>query len=186
MASLSGWDNWDQGPVQRRIFVAEQDTVSDDHPISINVELIQSRVSAWETANVQVTLTYEGPSRGLLIHDQGCDIFNRRHGRSVQPEGLWLHSSTAHIKRKPGKWTRDRDPDEPRSFLLYGCSPVRYESGDSLQSEYAVWDDYRVEGYMKPETYRFERDITLYTKEQDEWKSNSTITWGFSLTVEEP
>lgn len=176
--------------VQRRISLAEQDTVPDEHALSINVELLRSRVTASETSKLRVTFTNEGDPWGLAINDGKCHIFNRGHGGSVQPEGLWLHWPNARIERKAGQWTRDRNPDESRLFSGYGCGAGRIERGESIQTEYAVWDDYRVEGYMEPDTYRFERNVTVYTTEQDggqeDWEQDSTFTWGFSLTVKEP
>lgn len=120
----------------------------------------------------------------------GCALFNRDRGGSDEPGGLWLYragaKSTDSVDRKEGKWVPAKSPDQPRKYPQYLCTPVEYEPGESVHTEYEVWDNYRVPGYLQPNTYRWEEDITI-RKDATATAgdpSSTTIKWGFSLAVE--
>ena len=64
--------------------------------------------------------------------------------------------STKWIDRSGDRWTRKADPDDPKAWAACGCLSRVYTEGESVTNEYVLWDDYRVEGYLVPDTYRFE------------------------------
>ena len=176
--------------LQRRVSLASQDVVAEEHELRLNVEVLDPTVTADRTALIRVTTTNEGPPRSLSIGRSGCDLLNRSRGGSDTPAGLWLHSPdrTEHIDRVPGKWVADRPATQGRAYPAYGCTPTTYESGNSLSNEYELWDDYRVEGYLTPGTYRWEEDIQVWKDATDAFGDDpsATLTWGFSLSVETP
>jgi len=63
-----------------------------------------------------------------------------------------------------------------------------------VSTEYVVWDDYRVEGYFEPGSYRWEEEIELWDRESwyrygDTIKTDTppnNVTWGFTLEVQSP
>ncbi|WP_248910790.1 hypothetical protein [Halocatena marina] len=65
---------------------------------------------------------------------------------------------------------------------------MEYEPGESIRTEYEVWDDYQVSGYLQPNTYRWEEDIHIWEDATVTAgnPSKTTISWGFSLAVEKP
>lgn len=173
--------------VQRRVALASQDSVADDHEIRIDVEILQPTITATHTARLQITTTNKGPKRAISIGTDGCALFSRSDGGSDEPPGLWLHSyeSAENITRDGNRWVRDNPTEQPRRFLAYGCHPKEYDAGESLTNEYVVWDDFLVDGYLEPGTYRWEENVSIQDEESDSGEP-ATITWGFSLTVENP
>lgn len=173
--------------VQRRMSLANVDEVREKYAVGIDAELSEETVTAAHTARLRVTVANEGEKRKLSAGEGMCNPFNREKGKSENP-GLWLHEpeDTEWIERKGDRWTRDRSPNEQRMFPNYGCLPREYEEGESVTTEYAVWDDYRVVGYMGPGTYRFEEQIRIYAPKYDDWKDTlGEFRWGFDLRVED-
>lgn len=179
------------GDVQRRMSLAGVDDVPDEHELTIDVELLESIVTAAHTAHLRVTATDESSrKRRLTIGTGRCNLFNRGKGQS-RPKGLWLHapSSTESIDRVGERWTADRDPDAARGFPMYGCGYPPAIHDEPIVNEYLVWDDYRVEGYMSPGTYRFETSIQVGGGSPISTATTATepeaeFTWGFALAVE--
>lgn len=177
----------ESGSDERRVSLAGVDDVPAKHAITIDVELLEETVTPDHTARLRVTTTNEGERRRLSVSEGRCNLFNRSGGASETP-GLWLHrpKSREWIEREGDRWTRNRDADEPRGYLMYGCGARSYDSGESVASDYLVWDDYREEGYMEPGTYRFGEDVLV--RSADETPSADTklaeFVWGFDLRVE--
>lgn len=174
--------------VQRRVSLAGVDDVPEKHQLTIDVELLESTVTAAHTARLRVTTTNEGPKRKISIMEDKCSLFNRTSGLSEQP-GLMLHrpSRTQWIDRPGNRWVRDRPSNEARVNAAYGCGNRIYSGGESIINEYLVWDDYQVEGYMTPGTYRFAEPVRIKPPGAAfETEPTAKFTWGFSLVVEEP
>lgn len=173
---------------QRTVMLESQDEVPDTHQVSINVDVLEPAITNSHTARIRLTTINEGPARSLSVGPDQCNLFNRNRAGSDDPAGLWLYQpeETEYLERKGERWVPDRPPSQPRSFAAYGCTPRFYESGESVQTEFVVWDDYRVDGYLKPGTYRWEEDIRIWedTKARDSDTPSTTFTWGFSLAVE--
>ena len=186
-SALSGDTPYPEGP-QRRVMVAEQDTVPAEYGLHMEIEMRQSRITHAQTAHLRLTATNEGHARGISFSDQKCALFNRQKGWSDNPRGLALHNPTAteYIDRKENQWVRDMPPDKSVGFDGYGCGVSTFESGATLTNEYLLWDDYRIEGYLEPGTYRWEEDIELteVPPQPDGPDTLATFGWGFSLTVE--
>jgi len=175
---------------KRDITIENVDSIDrEDVEITIDIEVLRSTVNPEQTARLRITTTNTGASRNLRHGPNRCSLFNRSHGAS-DPPGLWLHPPGAErwIDRANNRWTRDADPEKPRTFETYGCPPHPYKSGESVSNEYLVWDDYQTPGYMKPETYRFERNVTVYEYEEPspscpEQTEHSDFRWGFEIRV---
>jgi len=177
------------GKVQRRVSLASVDEVPNKYSLNIKVELLESTVTATHTARLRVTTTNKGKKRQISIGKDRCSIFNRNKGKSTPP-GLWLYSpeDAENFERNGHRWKRDRDPNAPQGgFPGYECNSPVYATGDSVTSKYLVWDDFRAEGYMEPETYRFETKIFFYPpNDASETPSTAAVTWGFALAVKNP
>lgn len=173
----------------RRVSVAERDAVDDDHAVRMNVEVRRRRVTDRRTARFAVTTTNTGPRRALSVGSGGCALFNRSEGGSDDPAGLWLYrpERAASVDRAGSEWRADRPADASRVYQAYGCLPVAYGPGESRTTEYVLWDDYRVEGYLTPGSYRWETDVGVWTDADPGAGDDPSgeFTWGFSLRVEE-
>ena len=173
---------------QRRVTLAGQDTVSDGHELSLNIEVRRALITHAETAHLRVRATNEGQTRGISFTETDkCALFNRSKGLSDEPQGLILRgpSDAEQLELPENQWVRDLPSDKVRSWDTYGCSIETIESGAAFTNEYHVWDDYQTEEYLEPGTYRWEEQIRL----TDPPQSNSPdmraeFTWGFSLTLE--
>lgn len=170
----------------REVSLNDQDTVPSKYKIQIDVEIIKSTITETETARIRITTTNEGRERAISINKDPCDIFNRSRGGSDDPPGLWLYKSddTENIDRKNGQWVPDESPDEPRGFPAYGCGRKVYEREESVSTEYAVWDDYQVEGYLEPGIYRWEEEVHVSKGSDSTDTADESFTWGFSIAVE--
>jgi hypothetical protein len=177
--------------VQRTITIASQDTVAEEHDVTIEAEMLETEVTANHTARVKFTITNANSDQLVSVGGQGengCGLFNRSLGWSDDLAGLWLVNPTEsrNIDRKEDRWVPDRDADEPWSTDMYGCVSIDYV--ETLTNEYLVWDDYRTEQYLQPGEYRFERDVSI--KENSETPSEAEqvaeFTWGFTLSVDRP
>ncbi len=185
------------GSHQRRVSVADQDSLVDDHAVRIAPEVLEPEITDEHTARVEITTTNEGPKRALSVDTGDCAPFNRGERGSDDPPGLWLHdpNRAGGIDRDDPRWVRDAPADRNRGFDAYGCSLRVYEPGESVATEYVVWDDYRVDGYLDPGTYRWETDVEIYSMDAVEVQTGSTarrdgdpdasVTWGFSLAIED-
>lgn len=173
---------------QRTVSLEHQDEVPQRHQVSVDVEVLEPAITAAHTARIRVTTTNEGPARSLSVAPDMCNLFNRNRAGSDDPEGLWLHQpeNSPDADRKGERWVLDRPQSKPRSYAMYGCLPRAYESAESVSTEYAVWDDYRIEGYLQPGTYRWEEEIQIWddTDAKDTDSPSATFTWGFSISVE--
>jgi hypothetical protein len=188
------------GDVQRRISLAGVDEVLDEHDLRIEVELLQSTVTDEHTAHLRLTATDEtSRKRRIGIGTGKCNLFNREKGES-EPSGLWLYrpEEVENLDRAGDRWTEDVDPNAVDAYAAYGCAYVPTVHNEPIINEYLVWDDYRVDGYMTPGTYRFETSIAVGgqgpgsnpTSTGDTTTTTtepaSEFTWGFSLAVENP
>jgi hypothetical protein len=60
-----------------------------------------------------------------------------------------------------------------------------YTAGESLKNEYVLWDDYQIEGYMKPGTYRWNQKVSVSKQgTPTETSSQKTFIWGFEVNIE--
>lgn len=175
---------------ERRVSIENQDSVPDDHDMQIQVEVLESEITDGNTARLRVTTTNMGSKRKISVDSGKCDLFNRNRGGSDSPPGLWLYhvDRTEYLDRKDDRWVPDVPSNQPRGFASYGCTPVVYDGGESVSTEYEMWDDYRVDGYLEPGTDRWEQDVFIWDDPTAEWNEtpSATVTWGFSLSVEFP
>lgn len=179
-----------EGEIQRRISLASQDSVPNKYNIEINATVLEPLITTTHPARVRITMTNKGSRRALSVWGETCDLFNRSRGGSDAPRGLWLHDpeQAASIERKEGKWVADRQTDFPRGYAAYGCGKKMVGAGEAFSSEYVVWDDYQVSGYLTPGTYRWEEPVSI-SEDADTQTSDDqrqSFTWGFSLQVEDP
>lgn len=174
--------------IQRQVILSCQDSLHEGYQMQINAEVLKPTITADHTARLRVTTTNNGPKRAFSIGTGGCDLFNRSRAASDEPAGLWLYrsDSTNNLTRKENKWVRDLPSDQQRDYPEYGCSPTVYDRGQSRSTEYVVWDDYRVEGYLEPDAYRWEEDVQIWEDASADFgdSPSATVTWGFTLTVE--
>lgn len=179
---------WSDDDGRRRLALASQDAVPEPHEVSIDVELLDGTITTERTARLRLTVTNEGSPRAISAGEGMCNLFNRHRGGSDDPAGLWLYrpSKTGGLERRGDRWVEDRRPSEPRGFPAYACSSRQYASGESVATEYEVWDDYLVEGYLDPGTYRWEEDVGIQADPEAAGTetTGATVTWGFSLAVE--
>lgn len=173
---------------QRTVSLENQDEVPKRHRVSVDVEVLEPAITAAHTGRIRVTTTNEGPARSLSVGPDMCSLFNRSRAGSDDPAGLWLQQSeeSQDANRKGERWVLDRPQSQHRGFPAYGCLPRAYESEESVSTEYEVWDDYRIEGYLQPGTYRWEEEIQIWddTDAKDTDSPSATFTWGFSISVE--
>ena len=80
---------------------------------------------------------------------------------------------------------RDGLPEGQAGFGGYGCPKETYSHGDSLQNEYTLWADGRVDSYIRPATYRWETKVQLWPDADISGAPTSEFMWGFSLTITE-
>lgn len=188
----------DAGDLQRRITLAGSDVLPDEHGLRVDAAVAEPTVTADHPARIRIETTNAGPRRALSVGTGGCAIFNRGELGSDDPPGLWLHrpARAATVERARPRWVR-AEADRPRGFDAYGCPLRIVASGESLAQDYVVWDDYRVEGYLEPGTYRWETTLEIYRpadvrREAGERAASptgdpsATLSWGFALTVERP
>ena len=199
-ATLSGCSalapGGDAGDLERRVSLAASDALPDEHALRIDATVTRPAVTAENPAQLRIAVTNAGPRRALSVGTDGCALFNRGEGGSDEPPGLWLHrpARAATIERARPRWVR-AESDRPRMFDAYGCLLRVFDAGESLARDYVVWDDYRVEGYLEPGTYRWETTVESY--EIDDVRRDAgeraasptgdpsaTLSWGFALTVE--
>lgn len=175
------------GEIQRKVSLADQDPVADDLGLQIDVELVESTITDTQPARLRITTTNEGPERKVSIGDDRCGLLNRDGGGSDEPVGLWLYrpERARHIKREADRWVRDASPDQHHPWGMFGCRARLYEPSESVSNEYVLWDDYQVDGYLTPGTYRWEEDVEIWDGPSTDHDS-TTITWGFTLAVEKP
>ena len=170
---------------ERRVSLDEQDSVPGEHDIQIEVEVLESTVTASGTAQLRVTTTNEGPQRALSVGTEGCAILNRQDCLS-EPPGIWLYQidKADSISRDSERWI-PKPADRWSGFASYGCPSTQYDSGDSVCTEYKVWQDHRQDGYLQPGTYRWETGIRVGNQGQQA-DDHPSFTWGFSLSVAVP
>jgi hypothetical protein len=172
---------------RRVVEIHDQDAVTESYEVTIAVELLEQTVTETHPAQLQITITNEGPDRALSIGRDRCGLFNRSDGGSDDPAGLWLYrpEEAQDLDREPDRWEQDKSRFSDRSYPAYGCGAFEYGSGESMRTEYEVWNDYAEDGYFEPGTYRWEREIQLWDDLDAAGTEQPTTTfqWGFSLTV---
>lgn len=174
---------------RRVVSIDSVDEIADEHEVNIDVDLLNGEITDERTARLRVTTTNEGAQRAISAGEEKCAILNRTDERS-DPEGLWLYQSTDEewLERDGKKWTHDGDDDGSLAYALYGCGAPTYESGESVSTEYVLWDDYTVDGYLPTGTYRWEVPIRTWDGPSGfgENEPSGRFTWGFWLTVDVP
>lgn len=183
--AITGDDN-----TQRVVKLADQDSGPESHQVRITVDLLEQSVTDAHPARLEVSTTNEGPRRALSVGRELCSLFNRSDGGSDDPAGLWLYrpEDAQDLDREDDRWEPDRSRFSNRSYPAYGCGATRYDTGDSVSTEYEVWDDYSEGGYFEPDTYRWVQEIQLWDDPDAAGTESptTTFTWEFSLTVERP
>lgn len=174
--------------MQRRLSLASQDSIDAEHDLDVQAELVDAVVTDADTARVRVTTTNVGPRRALSVGTDGCDAFDRGLGAS-RPEGLWLYraDATDSIDRQGDRWEPDVPAGRPRGFGGYACPARVYATDESVTTEYEVWDDYRVRGYLDPGVYRWATDVRVWADPAAEASDppSETVRWGFAVQVSE-
>lgn len=177
----------------RRVVRLESvDSVPSEHDLEMSVELLESRIDADQTTRLAVSTTNTGARRALSVSPDMCALFNRNRGGSENPEGLWLHraGTSDGIERDGDRWVADRPSDDPRVYPSYGCLATVYETGEAVRNTYELWDDYRVDGYMDPGTYRWEERVRIFSVNDDGQGDHDeqlgSFHWGFDVGLELP
>jgi len=175
----------------RRVSLVSQDSVANRHQLQVSADLLTSVINDEETAQLRVTMMNTGPERTFSIgscvepSDCGGYIFDQSAAGSDDPAGLWLRDPA--FEPDDERWVRDKPADEPRGFPQRGYSKKQFETGESVSKQYAVWDDYRTNGYLEPSTYRWEEEIWIWDGASiDPEDPDTKVTWGFSLLIEVP
>ncbi|MBV0926039.1 hypothetical protein KTS45_17685 [Halomicroarcula limicola] len=145
----------------------------------------RSEVTDDATATLLVSVRNTGADRAVdAFEGEGCHLFNRSRGGST-PAGLWLYrAQNAPGPGDDGRWTRDREETNSRTYDAYGCGMAALSAGEAVVTRYAVWDDYATSGYLEPGTYRF--DVTLRvgpSEDSDDWRE---VPWWVELAVVDP
>lgn len=95
----------------RTVSVTAEDEIPDQHDIAITADLIEDTITSSRTARIRVTIRNTGPE-GVFSHAGSgrCSRFNRSHGGSNEPPGLWLHrpEDAEYIDRDGTQWKVDR------------------------------------------------------------------------------
>jgi len=182
----------DPGPEtdERRVRLESVDSALENHQFRFEVEVLESRITGSHTARVTITTTNEGPQREITIGTRrDCRILNRSDGSSI-PRGafLWRPHRTEHFERDGEKWRPTNVNSDGIAFGDYPCQATVLDTGESLQSEYELWDDHTEAGYLPPDTYRWERPLSVWEYPDPDYADSPepTLTWGFSLSVEVP
>ncbi|WP_436910279.1 hypothetical protein [Halosimplex marinum] len=176
------------GPGPRRVELGEIGTLPDESEVSAAVSAERTRSTADAPARFSVGLRNDGRDREIdVTDDTQCHLLNRGKGRS-DPNGLRLYrAGDAPADRAGDCWTRDRSPRDSVGFDGYGCGRHAFESGSATATTYEVWDDYTVDGYLRPGTYRFDVSVALWTETAGrEGETNSepeAVDWWFELSV---
>lgn len=182
--------NKPKGELQRTVTLEDQDSVPKPYRVSIDVDVLESAITTAHTARLRVTMTNEGPPRAFRVAGGNCRLFTESHAGSDKPAGIWLYqpNETKYLDRKGERWVPDRPPSHPRSYPASACAPREYKSDESVSTEYEVWDDYQLDGYLKPDTYRWEGEVEIWEETEPRPRGTdspaATFTWGFSLAVE--
>ena len=167
--------------------IVQQDDVPEQYGVSIDVELVDSEYTDDHPVRLRTTVTNHGREKlPSLSGNPKCGLFDREKAGS-EPPGLWIYSpDTADFAtQKDGRWVRDREPDDRQGgFALYACTPEPYAADESRGQVYEVWDDYRTEGYLVPNTYRWEESVEVADTDEG-WRDAEprTFDWGFSLDL---
>ncbi|QLH79116.1 hypothetical protein HZS55_18255 [Halosimplex rubrum] len=174
-------------PGPRRVELATAATIPDEIGVSATVTAERERSTAGAPARVAVALRNDGPDREIDVADDGrCHLLNRDAARS-DPNGLWLYRANDTPTDRAGEcWTRDLPPRDGVGFDGYGCGRYPFGSGETVATTYEVWDDYTVDGYLRPGTYRFDVSVALWTEPAEEGGTNSdptVVDWWFELSV---
>jgi hypothetical protein len=172
----------------RTISLTAQDDIPDRHGMEISVDVLEDTITSSRTGRLRFTIGNTGPNRAFSPAASGrCSLFNRSHGGSDEPAGLWLHTpeDAQNIDRDGTRWVADKFQSESRAFAAAGCVPMPYESGKKRTTVYELWDDYKVDGYLEPGTYRWEQEIGIWDDPSATGDAPDTsFTWGFELGLQ--
>lgn len=169
--------------LQRRVSLASQDSVPEEHELEITVDLLEDNITDDHTAKLLFRATNEGSDRKISLGRGQCHPFNRSRGASDEPEGLWLYTEddADDLDRNGDKWQADKSPDRARVSGNFACIPLPYQSDESIEIKYEVWDNYAASGYLDPGTYQWNKHITIEDNDSEE-----QVEWSFSLEVSDP
>lgn len=175
------------GDVQRQVSLVSQ-AKPDIRNLEIETELFEDTITTEHTAELQVRMTNRGSRRAFLIRDNYmCNVFNRQHGAS-DPPGLWLYrlERGENIDRDGQRWRPHPSESEPGPFDGAACGTVSYDSGESVSSTYGVWDDPREEGYLPSDTYRWRREIRVWSDPDSRrtHPADALVSHEFAISIE--
>jgi hypothetical protein len=178
----SGGSPDEVGP-ERQVSITSQDAVSETHQLRIEASMVESMATKDHPAQVQVSLTNEGQTRWIQVGPR-CPLFWKYNWAS-SPEGLLLPSSEEprYVAESGPRWVLN--PPEELTFGDGGCGRREYKTGESLRTEYTVYDDGRVDGYLEPGTYRFKDEFGLQPQGGDNSETSTPVgvPWKVSLTI---
>ncbi len=171
----------DSDSLHRRITVAERDTVSEEHQVSINPTVTQGQITGESHGIVTLETTNTGESRYFSSMRTGLHFHPEYGGeRSDSPRGLVLLENDGKYTPTDRKWQHTPYDDGGA-----GLPGTVIDAGETVLTEYLVLDDATVSGYLRPDTYRFEAPVII-KPDAEKGPPSGTVaefTWGFSLIV---
>lgn len=177
--------------VQRRVSIAEQDSIPDEYQLQIEAQMLETTLTDSQTARIRITITNNGPARGIPVAKEGCALFNR-YSQTSFPRGIWLGlaDGDTYVSQTGPQWIAE--PPENGKFPDYGCALRTYEHGESVSVDYGIFHDDRtggyLGGYLDSGTYQFMEDILITPSPSAPRDADDSITfsWGFSIDIENP
>lgn len=164
---------------ERHVSLSHPDTVLEEYELRIDASILEAVVTENHPARIQVTLTNEGPKRWLQV-GRGCPLF-WSYDWASSPGGVLLArgEEPSYVTEQGPRWVIT--PPEDGYFGDAGCGRQSYEEGESFQTEYAMYDDGRVNGYLDPGTYTFSDGFGMY---QNADSDQEIVSWALDLTIE--
>ena len=175
--------------IQRRVSITGQASISEEHHLRIEATMLEATITESHTARIEITVTNEGPARGINLHPTGgCALFHKS-SQSSTPRGLWLAPVEEANYVSGTGWIAN--PPEGGFYPDYGCGLRAYDPGASVQNEYEMYHDNRTDGHLQPGEYRFQETVFVVPGEShEEWDRNAdaafTVPWEVSVSLTGP
>lgn len=153
---------------------------SRESPVALTVEVTRPHVTPESTAEVEVSLTWDGNHPVSFFSGEGFPLIVPK---TSAPRGVVLTDATRSFDRttdRPECWKPNLPADDAFGYGL-GLLKVDSEPGETHSTIVSLWSDHQVDGCLDPGEYTFRESVSYQSADADE---PTVDEYRFTLRIE--
>ena len=161
----------------RQITISSQDDVPTDHPLTVNLSVVEPTVTTDHTAALELTVGWTGTDSTLIYYPRGNDLLEDRRQSHVVLLTDYYMSMDSVRPSSCGCW--EINPNTPTfDSGSEGRGGAELAPGESVSDQWHLWGTTRND-CLPTGRFRFEFTVVIDSDEQ----ADDTVLWGFEIRI---